>query len=383
MNKKITSLAAALISATAFCGLCTGCASNIATNKTDVRNPEILASTDETTPAAAHKVILSPGWYVSGGIQTNNAVDGTDVTEADGDTYFVDNAYVCNLAAGEDLPEATTTRDGMTFVGWRYASEGEIITVAKMPDVTKLESDLYLYAEWATSGDIDPDDPDNPDIPDTGNKIMSIGGSLADVEFTKKTSGMPANQEGEYFAENVSLTQGNVLSFKINGANVNLEVESGVTAVTGSGSSVTVAATGTYTVSVKKWNDNQNWIIWVGVPVSTDNNYGAVSGSTAYLVGKFSGKNAAYSFDSGYEMKKNPSNANEWMIAGLQLAAGDTFRIRLGASDSVGYNKVKGGVSKSLYSMDGDKIVITAAGTYSFYYDPTNTTDPGIWIAKD
>ena len=218
----------ALISATAFCGLCTGCASNIKVNG-NTPAPDAVASADEAGASASHKVILSPGWYVSGGTQTNNAVGGTDVTAADGGTYFVDNAYVCNLAAGETLPEATTTRSGMTFVGWRYASEGEIITVAKMPDVTKLDSDLYLYAEWATSGAISPDPGPNPDPgPDPGpidpvdSNYMSVGSQK--YTLTRNT-GNTTREEYWLGGSKAELTVGDTISLYMNGQKISAYIE--------------------------------------------------------------------------------------------------------------------------------------------------------------
>ncbi len=135
------------------------------------------------------------------------------MTAADGGTYFVDNAYVCNLAAGETLPEATTTRSGMTFVGWRYASEGEIITVAKMPDVTKLDSDLYLYAEWATSGAISPDPGPNPDPGPIDPVPTAKGGVYVNNELVAELVGT----DTECVATGVMLNPGDVVTIKVNG----------------------------------------------------------------------------------------------------------------------------------------------------------------------
>ena len=382
--KKFTSIAASLCLATAFCGLCTGCANNIKVNNTLNNNPDVIASADASTD---YKVILNPGRWFNGSTETQNSIEeaGTSVTKADGDTYYTDNGYICTVSAGADLPKATTTRTGMTFVGWRYADGGVLKYQEKMPSQANMTGNLYLYAEWKTAsgsivtppGPVDPPGP-GPVDPVDNTKIMSIGGTVANIAFTSKPkSEMPSNQTAEYYATGVSLTAGNVLSFKVDGQSVNLEIEEGVTAVTGSGSSVTVADTATgYTVSIKKYDDNDNWIIWVGVPVVSDTSYVAVSGSDAYIVGKFAGTNTEFTMDNGFKMNKNPTNANEWMFTGLQLTAGDTFVIRLGTSDTTGHSNVKSGVTVN-YTVSGGRITINKTGSYDFYYD----INAGLWIA--
>lgn len=180
--KKITSLAAALCMATAFCGFCTGCAmqlddkdqsSSVATS-VSTGNAATTAATDE------RKVILSPGWYYGATGKTENEIEdagATKLSAADEGVYFVENAYFAEVAAGDELPEPTTTRSGMTFVGWRYAKDGEVVTVNTMPNVTTLSSDLILYAEWFSTG------AETPDIPVTEAESITITFSNGAVTF--------------------------------------------------------------------------------------------------------------------------------------------------------------------------------------------------------
>lgn len=184
--KKITSIAAALFMATAFCGVCAGCASEISANSESKNEnaPIATIATDEQ-----HKVILCPGSYYSGSTVTQNTV-GTGATKlaaADEEAYFVTNAYFATVAAGADLPVATTGRAKTTFQGWTYAEDGVVKTVSKMP--ASLDDNLYLYASWKTEGNVSPTpnpDPDpnpnpnpdpNPD-PDTKTNGVYVNNTL-------------------------------------------------------------------------------------------------------------------------------------------------------------------------------------------------------------
>ena len=85
--KKFTSIAASLCLATAFCGLCTGCANNIKVNNTLNNNPDVIASADDAPVATDFKVILNPGRWFSGSTETQHTV-AYGATKADGNTYY-------------------------------------------------------------------------------------------------------------------------------------------------------------------------------------------------------------------------------------------------------------------------------------------------------
>lgn len=189
--KKYTSLATALCIATAFCGACAGLASNVKANAAapdaaDV--PVVSVSADSTA-----KVILCPGRNYSGNEIVNNTISGdkvkklTETEEKNESTnYWVENAYFANLSVGEDLPKPTSPRSDITFVGWRYAVDGEMVTVEKMPSVTET---TILYAHWtAGSGSVVvPPTPDKPgSVTATGTKItFSDGVVILNLEMPK------------------------------------------------------------------------------------------------------------------------------------------------------------------------------------------------------
>lgn len=158
--KKITSIAAALFMATAFCGVCSGCASEI-NAKSESKND--TAPTAAVATSADYKVILCPGNYYSGNTAQPNTVSGDGITKlqaADEDAYFVNNAYFANMTAGSALPVATTTRANTTFEGWTYAEGGVVKTVTHMP--ASLSDNLYLYASWKSNGSGSPNPNPNP-----------------------------------------------------------------------------------------------------------------------------------------------------------------------------------------------------------------------------
>ena len=159
--KKIANIAATLAMATAFCGFCSGVALNVTANAETTPAPTVSTSAVGTTP----KVILSPGAFYNNSIEASAGSKVTKLTAAEEGQYFVENAWFANYSVGEELPKATTTRTGVTFLGWRYTVDGEPKVVGTMPAVT---DDLYLYAHWS-AGDVgsNPGVPDIPDLPGT------------------------------------------------------------------------------------------------------------------------------------------------------------------------------------------------------------------------
>lgn len=160
--KKITGLAATMALGLAFCGFCSGCAAGV---KQNTEAPSVPAAT--VSADGGYKVILNPGIHING--TTPATIEsGAKVTKA-GSEKFVENGYIANYSTGEDLPKAETTRSNVTFAGWRYAVDGVPTVVTKMPDVSKLEGDLYLYAHWTvgSGNNPGPNPGPNPTIPTT------------------------------------------------------------------------------------------------------------------------------------------------------------------------------------------------------------------------
>ncbi len=159
-------MAASLCIATAFCGVCAG----LVTGADAESNTQLARQVVSTSAIDGHNVILCPGWNFEGGKKKLNTIEDAgaelaDPEKADTTKIYAENAYVANLSGGESLPEPTPGKSGIEFVGWRYAKDGELVTVDKMP--TSLTEDLYLYAEWTAGGNVKPDpDPDpDPNIP--------------------------------------------------------------------------------------------------------------------------------------------------------------------------------------------------------------------------
>lgn len=156
--KKFTSIAAAMVLATAFSGFCAGCASSVKENKDeDVKNAAVAVAEDVSASAAGDsKVILCPGWNYQGSTKKLNTLSGTGVTamtasQAEDATngYWVENAYIFEAAAGTELPEPTAGKSGIEFVGWRVAIGGVPTTVTEMPSGSTVQ---ILYAEWKAEG---------------------------------------------------------------------------------------------------------------------------------------------------------------------------------------------------------------------------------------
>ena len=229
--KKFTSVAASILAA-AFCGLCTGCATDIKVNNNNTPAPDVFTSAEDApiAPATDYKVILNPGRVANGSSFTNNKITSGATEVSGGAPYYTDNAYVCTVSAGADLPTPTTTRSGMTFVGWRYASEGELVTVSAMPDTSKLTENLYLYAEWTTSGSGPVDPPVGPVDPPVGpvdpTPSKADGLYLGDTKLGALTLNTGASRKEYWLGDTkVDLTVGQKVSLYMNGEKVSAYIE--------------------------------------------------------------------------------------------------------------------------------------------------------------
>lgn len=210
--------------ATAFCGVCAGCASEINANSESKNDnaPIATIATDEQ-----YKVILCPGNYYSGNTVTQNAV-GTGATKlaaADEEAYFVSNAYFATVAAGADLPVATTTRAETTFQGWTYAENGVVKKVAQMP--ASLDGNLYLYASWKTEGNIqiNPNPNPNPNpgpTPTPGESYAQIGSNKYTLS---RNQGNTTREEYWLGGSKIELTVGNTISLYMDGQKISAYIE--------------------------------------------------------------------------------------------------------------------------------------------------------------
>lgn len=191
-NKKVSTLAATVAVATAFCGLCAGVATTV--------KAEAAPANVQTSAAGSYKVILNPGWNFDGGQKKLNTIDDAGVTAASASTYYADNAYIANYSVGETLPTPTSGRSGMIFLGWRYSKDGELITVDKMPAAT--DGDVYLYANWKSDkisqgggggGSGGEDEPPDPNQKENGLYVGdTLVGKLSENKGASLTNGLVA-----------------------------------------------------------------------------------------------------------------------------------------------------------------------------------------------
>ncbi|MDE7464421.1 MAG: hypothetical protein K2M48_05270, partial [Clostridiales bacterium] len=212
------------------------------------------------------------GWNFEGGVKKLNTITDAGVTEADAEPYHVDNAYICNLSVGEALPKPTSGRTGMTFLGWRYSEDGELVTVDKMPAAT--DGNVYLYANWKSDsisqggggggGEVDPPNPnakeDGVYVGDTligklvkNTGAASTGGLVAEYWFggTKK-----ALKKGDV----VSIYMNNkAVSFYVDGSSAGIDKPADDKQVT----SVKVTTAGDFAIYLKDYSSASkpnNWV---------------------------------------------------------------------------------------------------------------------------
>lgn len=267
---KKASLLAATLMATAFCGMCAGCASNIEVNED--RTPTTAVS--QSAETTEHKVILNPGWYWTSGASAavdNTVAEGaTKLTNSEADAYHVENGYFATVAAGAELPAAETTRTGMSFVAWTYAKDGEVVAVDKMPSA--LKEDLYLFAKWKTGGTGGGTGGGGGGGDETGdvktdNNLVIDGKAVADL--TDNTANIDKNKnptlDKEFMAVGIKLNAGATISFKIDGKTINSWIEAGSKGLSKTGfqsSEITTNGEGTYKFYIKHWSDSGNWTVY-------------------------------------------------------------------------------------------------------------------------
>lgn len=267
--------------ATAFCGLCTGCATDIENGKAQGDTPTAAVSAVGTEP----KVILNPGWASGRGSTANTIATGaTKLDSAAEGQYFVENAYFATVAAGETLPEAT--RAGYTFDGWVYAVDGEIVKVTTMP--TELADDLYLYAQWTTTGGVNPNP--NPNPGPTPGPVTS--GAAVNGQAMLPNSTTEAGVEAEYMLTGVQFAKNTALSFTFDGSPVTLaKVEGSSSGITKTTSPSTTKA-GTFQLYLKHKTDG-TWTLYAACDSQPISATDAVAGGV-YLAGVIDSDNLTW-----------------------------------------------------------------------------------------
>lgn len=115
--------------------------------------PDGGAHTQTTAPEAEQaKLYLVPGTYAAdGGVKENTVSAGAQkLTAEQCDAIFTDNAYLCTLSEGEDLPVPVSERVDKNgakyaFNGWWSIVDATVTYFDKVPSVTEV---TYLYADW-------------------------------------------------------------------------------------------------------------------------------------------------------------------------------------------------------------------------------------------
>ncbi len=318
-NKKISSLAATVAVATAFCGL----AATVATNV----KAESASSPVKVSATSDYKVILNPGWNFVGGQKKLNTIVDAGVTEADADTYYADNAYIANYSVGETLPTPKSERTDLTFLGWRYSKDGELFTVDKMPAVT--DGNLYLYADWSApdssggGGIVDPTP--TPSTATVNGKAMA------------KNANPMAGVTEEYMLKKAALTAG-ALEFKVDGSKITVgALDSASTGLSFVSGTVSVVKDGTFDIYLKK--KDGKWEVYGARDVSQDETSikgeEAVAGNV-YLAGNIT--DADFSWNnwnaSGHKGLKATKSGSSWTLT-VKLGAGDDCKfVKFAAKDS-------------------------------------------------
>lgn len=352
--------------ATAFCGFCAGCAS-------DIQSQDTAGHTAATTVSAASdklstpQVILNPGYqygYDKTGA-TANTVDtsgATKLTSAQEEAYWVTNAYFATVSAGEKLPDAQTERAKTTFVGWMYARDGVVEMVETMP--SKLEADLFLYAKWETESD-------------GGGYVPTPDGSDATVNG-KKMSKNPTPMAGvdeEYMITGATFNTGDTLVFTVGGNQITVsELDGASTGLSFSGGTVTVAKGGTFELYLKKVGSS--WQLYGSRTITDDEvsiqGENAVAGNV-YLAGNITGADFTWndwndSTGKHKALKANASGSSYTLTVKLTQNDNCKFVKYGGTSGSVWQGSLSGtGASNITYNGGPmDNMIIKTTGTYTF-----------------
>ena len=142
--KKI--LALILVNVLALCG--TGAMTASATT-VDNAAPQPVAEITAEQPS----LYLVPGTYTLDGQKVSNTVSGSGVkqlTAAECEDIFTENAYLCTAQKGASLPIPSSTRkdkngNAYSFNGWWTIVDATVTYFDKVPQISET---TYLYADW-------------------------------------------------------------------------------------------------------------------------------------------------------------------------------------------------------------------------------------------
>ena len=106
----------------------------------------------ETVAEMQNNLYLVPGTYMSGGVKVENTVTSgaTKLTSDECEEILTDNAYLCNLSAGDSLPVPTSERVDKNGVPYKFNGWWSIVDaiVTYFDKVPELSETTYLYADW-------------------------------------------------------------------------------------------------------------------------------------------------------------------------------------------------------------------------------------------
>ena len=143
-----------------------GSVSAVSANATTEALP---VSQTETVAEKQNNLYLVPGTYTSDGVKVENTVTSgaTKLTSDECEKILTDNAYLCNLSAGDSLPVPTSERVDKNGVPYKFNGWWSIVDaiVTYFDKVPELSETTYLYADWRA----DLSQHKDPIVPDESN----------------------------------------------------------------------------------------------------------------------------------------------------------------------------------------------------------------------
>ena len=120
---------------------------------TGVSGVAVSANASENNASSAENAVyLVPGTYLEEGIKVENVISSgaEKLSDEENLAIFTENAYLCTLAEGEELPQPSSTRtdkDGnaYSFNGW-WTIVGATVTYFEA--VPASSEKMFLYADW-------------------------------------------------------------------------------------------------------------------------------------------------------------------------------------------------------------------------------------------
>lgn len=146
--------------------------------------------------ADSGKIYLVPGTYSADGTKAENTVaSGADkLGKAACDKINTENAYLCTLAEGEELPDPASTRtdkqgNPYAFNGWWSIVDATVTYFEKVPAASET---MFLYADWRA----DLSQRKDPVAPDEGDVVLPKHYMSIKRAATEKTEVVTLNIAG-------------------------------------------------------------------------------------------------------------------------------------------------------------------------------------------